>query len=193
MKVIAFNGSPRKDGNTQLLIEEVFKVLEKKGIKSELIQIGGEKVRGCQACDKCRKNLDFKCVMKNDIINECIEKAREADGIIFGSPTYFSDVTTEMKALLDRLGYVSRANGNFLDRNVGASVVAVRRGGATNAFDTMNHMMQICGMYIVGSTYWNMGIGREKGEVLKDAEGLRNMEHLGKNMAWILKKIHAGK
>jgi len=193
MKVVAFNGSPRKDGNTHLLIEEVFKVLTENGIETELVQVGGRNIKGCQACEKCRKNLDFQCSMKKDIANECIIKAKEADAIIFGSPTYFSDVTAEMKALLDRLGYVSRANGNFLNRKVGASIVAVRRGGATHAFDTINHMMQICGMYLVGSTYWNMGIGREKGEVLNDVEGLKNMKHLGENMAWLLKCIDQSK
>ncbi|HPD65336.1 MAG TPA: flavodoxin family protein [Bacteroidia bacterium] len=191
MKVVAFNGSPRKDGNTRLLIEEVFKVLQTHGIETELIQVGGTNIRGCQACEKCRKNLDFQCSMKNDIGNDCIRKAHDADAIIFGSPTYFSDVTAEMKALLDRLGYVSRANGNFLNRKVGASVVAVRRGGATHAFDTMNHTMQICGMFIVGATYWNMGYGREKGEVLNDSEGMKNMKALGENMAWLLERIHS--
>jgi len=189
MKVVAFNGSPRKNGNTTILLNEVLRVLESEGCHTEIIQVGGKNIRGCQACEKCRKNLDLHCSMTKDIANMCIDKAREADALLFGSPTYFSDVSAEMKALLDRLGYVSRANGNFLNRKVGAAVVAVRRGGAIQAFDTMNHMMQICGMYIVGATYWNMGFGREKGEVLQDAEGLKNMKALGENIAWILKKI----
>jgi multimeric flavodoxin WrbA len=190
IKVVAFNGSPRKENNTGLLIKEVFKVLEMEGIETEMVQIGGKLVRGCQGCEKCRELKNNTCSIKNDIINDCIAKAMEADAIILGSPTYFTDVTAEMKAFIDRLGYVSRVNGNFLKRKVGAAVIAVRRGGAIHAFDTINHLFQICDMYIVGGTYWNFGLGRNYGEVLNDAEGMKNMLSIGENMAWILKKIH---
>lgn len=190
MKVIAFNGSPRKGGNTEQMIKAVFGPLEKAGIECELVQIGGKPVRGCTACRKCREKEPGKCTIKDDIVNKCIKKARKADGIILGSPTYFADVTAEMKALIDRLGYVSMGDGRFLERKVGAAVVAVRRGGSIHAFDTMNHLMQISGMYIVGSTYWNLGIGRNKGDVKQDSEGLKNMQDLGSNMAWLLKKIN---
>jgi len=189
LKVVAFNGSPRKENNTGLLIQEVFKVLEAEGIQTEMIQIGGKNIRGCQGCEKCRELKNNTCSMKNDIMNECIAKAIEADGIILGSPTYFTDVTAEMKAFIDRLGYVSKANGSLLEKKVGAAVMAVRRAGSIHAFDSMNHLFLISGMIVVGATYWNLGIGRNYGEVLEDKEGMRNMQALGENMAWLLKKI----
>ena len=123
------------------------------------------------------------------MVNGCIEKMRQADGIILASPTYFADVTTEMKALIDRGGFVSRANGNFLRRKVGAAISVARRAGAIHAFDTMNHFFLISEMIVPGSNYWNVAIGREKGEVEKDAEAVRTMKILGENMAWLLKKM----
>jgi multimeric flavodoxin WrbA len=188
VKVIAFNGSARKDGNTAILIKHVFSELEKEGIKTEMVQLAGQKIHGCIACYKCFKNKDQRCAVTDDIANECIQKMLEADGIILGSPTYFSDVTTEMKALIDRSGFVARANADMFKRKVGAAVVAVRRAGAIHAFDSMNHFFLISQMIIPGSIYWNVGIGREKGEVEKDEEGVRTMKVLGQNMAWLLKK-----
>ena len=128
--------------------------------------------------------------MKDDVLNECIDKIMAADGVILGSPTYFSDVTTEMKALIDRAGMVSRANDFLFQRKVGAAVVAVRRAGASHAFDTMNHLFLASQMIVPGSIYWNIGMGREKGEVEKDEEGIQTMKVLGRNMAWLLKKVH---
>jgi multimeric flavodoxin WrbA len=190
LKVIAFNGSPRREDNTGLLISEVFKVLESEGIQTEMIRIGGTPIRGCQACEKCRQLKNNTCSMTRDPMNEWIAKAAEADAIILGSPTYFTDVTAEMKAFIDRLGYVSLVNGGLLKRKLGAAVVAVRRGGGIHVFDTINHLFQINGMIVVGATYWNLGIGRNFGEVLNDAEGIRNMTALGENIAWLLRKIH---
>jgi len=137
------------------------------------------------------QNRDERCSVNTDIANSCIEKMIAADGIILGSPTYFTDVSAEMKALIDRAGFVAVANGGLLRRKVGAAVVAVRRGGATHVFDTMNHLFQMSGMIIPGSTYWNMGFGLEKGEVLGDDEGLRNMGDLGETIAWLLAAIRA--
>jgi multimeric flavodoxin WrbA len=188
MKVVAFNGSPRKGGNTEILIKEVFKVLEQNGIKTELIQTGGKKVNGCIACMKCRKKADGRCHQDNDFINKCITKMLKADGIIIGSPTYFTDVTTETKALIDVAGYAIRGAGNPLKRKIGAAVVSVRRAGAIHTFDTINHFFLINEMIVPGSVYWNLAIGRNKGEVLQDEEGLRTMKVLGENMAWLLKK-----
>jgi len=188
MKVVAFNGSPRKDGNTVCLINHVFEVLNTEGIETEMVQVGGDLIHGCTACYQCFEKKDCRCVIKNDIVNDCIEKMRQADGIILASPTYFSDVTPELKALIDRAGFVSMANGRFLKRKVGAAVIAVRRGGEIHAFDTINHLFLICEMIIPGSCYWNMGFGREKGEVEKDEEGIRTMRVLGENMAWLLKQ-----
>ncbi len=190
MKVVAFNGSPRKGGNTEQLIKEVFKPIKSAGIETEFVQLGGQKVRGCIACMQCWKNKDRRCAVKDDIINDCIEKAFSADGIILGSPTYFTDVTAELKALIDRLGFVAYANGGLLGRKIGAAVIAVRRGGAVHAYDSINHLFQMSRMIVVGSTYWNFGVGLDKGDVMKDDEGLKNMKDLGENIAWLLKKIN---
>jgi len=189
MKVVAFNGSARKDGNTAILIRKVFAELEAEGIETELFQLAGKPIKGCTACGKCYENKDKKCAVDNDVMNECIDKMVEADGIILGSPTYFADVTTEMKALIDRAGFVSRANSDMLQRKPGAAVVAVRRAGAIHVFDTINHFFLISQMIIPGSFYWNIGIGRKPGEVEQDSEGLETMQILGRNMAWLLKKI----
>ena len=192
MKVIAFNGSARKDGNTAILINQVFGELRKEGIKTELYQLSGKKIHGCRACYKCFENKDKQCSFKDDILNDCIEKILEAEGIILGSPTYFADVTTEIKALMDRAGFVAKANDDMFKRKIGAAVVAARRGGAIHAFDSLNHFFLVRQMIIPGSIYWNLGFGLEKGEVEKDEEGIQIMKTLGENMAWLLKKVHHG-
>ena len=189
MKVTAFNGSARKDGNTALLIRTVFEELAKKGIDTELVQLAGKPVHGCIACGKCFTAKNKRCAVKGDIINECIEKMIEADAIILGSPVYFANVTTEIKALIDRAGFVAKANDNMFARKVGAAVVAVRRAGAIHVFDSLNHFFFISEMVVPGSSYWNIGVGREAGEVAKDEEGMETMRTLGRNMAWLLKKI----
>jgi multimeric flavodoxin WrbA len=189
MEAVAFNGSPRKGGNTEILLKKVFMELESEGIKTEIVQIGGKLLHGCSACMTCRQKQNGRCAIDSDDMNKYIAKAVNADIILLGSPTYFSDVSSEMKALIDRLGFVSRSGGSLLKNKIGASVVAVRRGGATHAFDTMNHFFQVSSMIIVGSTYWNFAIGREKGEVLNDNEGMDNMADLGKRIAWLSKKL----
>jgi multimeric flavodoxin WrbA len=191
MKVFAINGSARKDGNTAILIRHVFRELEKVGIQTEMVQLAGVKIRGCMACFKCGENLNKKCAVKDDPINEYIEKMLSADGIILASPTYFTDVSAEMKALIDRTGMVAKQNDDMFRRKVGAAVIAVRRGGAVHAFDTINHFFFINQMVVPGSSYWNIGIGREPGTVEGDEEGIATMKTLGENMAWLLKKIHA--
>jgi multimeric flavodoxin WrbA len=191
MKVIAFNGSARKDGNTAILIRRVFAELEQEGIETELVQLAGQTIRGCTACGQCYKNRNKRCVIANDIVNDCIEKMLTADGIILGSPTYFADLTSEMKALIDRAGFVARANDDMLQRKVGAAVVAVRRAGSVHVFDSINHFFLIGQMIVPGSIYWNLGLGRAKGEVEQDEEGLKTMQTLGQNIAWLLKKINA--
>jgi multimeric flavodoxin WrbA len=189
MKVIAFNGSARKDGNTAVLINQVFSELEKQDIETEMIQFSSQKIRGCIACYKCFENKDQRCSVKDDVVNDCIEKMLQADGIILASPTYFADVSSELKALIDRAGLVAKANGDMFKRKAGAAIVAVRRGGSIHAFDTINHFFLISQMIIPGSSYWNMGFGLEKGDSKKDEEGLQTMATLGRNMAWLLKKI----
>lgn len=190
MKVIAFNTSARSDGNTAILIKRVFKELENEGIKAELIQLAGQKISGCIGCGKCSINKNKRCAVTDDLVNEYIGEMVKADGIIIGSPTYFADCTAGAKALIERAGMVSRANDNMLMHKVGAAVIAVRRGGAIHVFDTINHFFTISEMIIVGSLYWNVGIGRQIGEVEQDEEGLNTMAILGKNMAWLLNKIH---
>jgi len=189
MKVIAFNGSARKGGNTADMINVVFKELEAEGIETELLHIGGKPAQGCIACMKCFKNKDRKCALTKDPMNDYITAMAEADGVILASPTYFANVTTEMKALIDRAGMVARTNGDMFARKVGAGVVARRRGGAMQAFNALNTFFFISQMVVPGSRYWNMGSGMDKGEVMNDAEAIETMEFLGKNMAWLMKKI----
>ncbi len=189
MKVIALNGSARKDGNTAILIKQVFGELEEQDIETEMIQLSGQRIRGCIACYKCFENKDRKCNVKEDMVNDYIERMLEADGIILASPTYFADVSAELKALIDRAGLVAKANGDMFRRKVGAAIVAVRRGGSIHAFDSLNHFFLISQMVVPGSCYWNMGFGLEIGDVEKDEEGLQTMKILGQNMAWLLNKI----
>lgn len=186
MKVLAFNGSPRKDGNTAILINYLFRELEKEGLETELIQFSGKKIHGCIACYKCFENKDQRCSVKDDLANECIEKMIMADGVILGSPVYFADVTAEMKALIDRAGFVSLANGGLYRNKVGASVVALRRTGGIHTLDSMNHFFLAGQMIIVGR---GIGIGRNIGEVEKDEEGIQMVKTLGQRMAWLLKKV----
>ncbi|MBT3312933.1 MAG: flavodoxin family protein [Desulfobacteraceae bacterium] len=190
MKVVAFNGSPRKQGNTNVLISNVFEELNKEDIETEIVQLAGKKLGGCIACMSCFTNNNHHCAQDKDFLNECIDKMLVADGIILGSPTYFADVTTEIKALIDRAGMVAIANNYHFMRKAGAAVVAVRRAGSIHAFDTINHFFTINQMIIPGSSYWNMGIGQDKGEVASDDEGINTMKTLGRNMAWLLKKIN---
>jgi len=182
--VVAFNGSPRADGNTALLIRQVLQELEKEGITTELVQVGGKTVRGCSACMKCFENRDQRCVFDDDIVNSCIGKMAAADGILLGSPVYFTNVTAEMKALIDRAGFVSMANDGLFRRKVGSAVVAVRRAGAISTMDTLLHFMLIGGMVVPG--FPPIGVGRDKGDVAKDDEGMAWARETGRNMVWLL-------
>ncbi len=191
MKVVAFNGSARKDGNTAILIRRVLAVLEQEAIETEFIQLAGEQIHGCMACGVCGKLKNRECKIVNDNVNAYIAKMAEADGIILGSPTYFSMMSPELKALLDRAFYVARGNDDLFKRKVGAAVVAVRRAGGIPTFDAINRFFLIGQMIVPGSSYWNVGIGLKKGDVEKDEEGLEIMETLGRNMAWLIKKLKA--
>ena len=188
LKVVAFNGSPRKDGNTATLLGVVQKELEGQGIETELVHLKGP-LSGCIACFQCFEKKDGRCALDKEMVNECIEKMVGADGIILGSPTYFADLTPELKALIDRSGFVGKANGDMFKRKVGAAVVAVRRAGAIHVFDSINHFFLINQMIIAGSSYWNIGLGLAEKDVEKDAEGLQIMRTLGQNMGWLMKKI----
>lgn len=189
MKVVAFNGSPRKEGNTYHAIQTVFAELQKEGIETELVQLGGRNIKGCRACYKCFEKKDSRCIQEDDL-NSFIEKMVESEGIIIGSPTYFSNVSTEVKALIDRAGLVARSNDHLLKRKVGAAVVAARRAGATHVYSSINFFFGIGHMIIPGSSYWNLGIGRNPGEILKDEEGIATFRDLGQNTAWLLKKLY---
>jgi multimeric flavodoxin WrbA len=186
MKVVAFNGSPRKNGNTQLIIDEIFKVLREKGIECQRVDIAHAPLRGCTACMACSGNKG-RCV-QDDELNVWFEKAAEADAVIIGSPTYFAGISAETKAFIDRIGLLGKFSGK-LRRKPFAAVMAVRRGGAVTAFDSINHMAQINGMIIVGSTYWNFALGREKGDAAQDEEGMTNMRDLAENLAWLMDKL----
>ncbi|MBN2211095.1 MAG: flavodoxin family protein [Sedimentisphaerales bacterium] len=190
MNILAINGSGRRDGNTAILLNTALEELRAEGFKTEMVQLAGQAIRGCTACGWCREHSEEqRCVIDNDPVNECITKMIAADGILFGSPVYFADVTAETKALIDRAGYVCRGGGNLLKRKVGAAVIAVRRAGAVHAFDTINHFFLIGEMIVVGSNYWNLGMGGPLGEVKNDSEGLETMRTLGKNMAWLIKQL----
>jgi len=191
MKVVGVNGSPRKQGNTGILINYVFEELKQEGIETEFVQLGGRKIRGCLSCYKCFENRDCRCANDNDVLNEILAKMVEADGILLGSPVYFSSMTAEMKALIDRCGLVSSANGGLFIHKVGASLAVARRAGAVSTFDALNHFFLYSQMVVPGSTYWNVAIGLAPGDVEKDEEGVNTVKNLGKNMAWLLKKLNA--
>ena len=193
MYAIAINGSPRKEGNTEILLTKVLEPLNNNGWETELIQVGGKNIRGCLACFKCAENQDQRCAVKKDGLNDILEKMIRADAIIMGSPTYFADLNADIKAVIDRSGFVSFVNGGLFRGKIGAAVVAVRRAGATHVFDSINHMFMMSQMIVPGSTYWNLGVGMDKGDVHSDAEGLNNMIHLGKTIAWLGKAIEPHK
>lgn len=193
MKVIAINGSPHKEGNTFHALSMVGEELKNAGIEFEILHIGHKMIHGCIACNNCFKNRDEECSVKTDIVNECIQKMKEADGILLGSPVYYSGIAGTMKCFLDRVFYVAGSNGNLFRHKVGAAVVALRRSGGSATLDSMNHYLTYSEMILATSSYWNVIHGRTPGEVESDAEGVQIMQTLGKNMAWILKMQEATK
>jgi multimeric flavodoxin WrbA len=193
MNVVAINGSPHKAGNTFHALSIVGKQLEQAGIGFEIVHIGNKPVRGCSACGMCAKNRDEKCAMKDDGVNDAIQKMKNADGIILASPVHYAGIAGTMKCFLDRAFYVSGSNGGLFRNKTGASVVAVRRTGGSFTFDNLNHYLLYSEMQIATSNYWNIIHGRTPGEVLEDAEGAQIMEVLGNNMAWQLKMREATK
>jgi len=190
MKVVAFNGSGRKDGNTAILLNLVLDELKTEGIETEFIQLAGQTLSGCINCHQCSEKKNEKCAIMDDRVNEYIAMMKKAQGILLGSPVYISDMTANMKALIERSTIVSRSNGDLFKRKAGAAVIAVRRAGATQVLSSINYFFLINQMIIPGSSYWNLGIGRNPGEVKNDAEGIQTMKVLGQNMAWLLKKIY---
>jgi len=189
MKIVAINGSARKGGNTAQLLIMTLEELSRAGHETELVELSGQVIQGCIACYQCFEKKDCHCGVKTDLANDCIEKMLAADAILLGSPTYFADVSANMKALIERAGMVARANGNMFKRKLGAGVVAVRRAGASHVFSTLNNFFLISEMIVVGSSYWNIGLGREPGQVQGDEEGIKTMRDLGQNMAWLLERL----
>jgi multimeric flavodoxin WrbA len=193
LKVIGFNGSPRKRGNTACSLNTVFAELEKAGIETEMIHVGKEKIQGCIACHGCAKNQNEACSIEDDRVNEWIQKIKAADGILLGSPVHFSGVAGTMKAFLDRAFFVSSVNGGLFRHKVGAAVAAVRRSGGISTVETLNHYINYSEMIMPSSNYWNVAHGLNPGEMEQDAEGKQIMAVLGRNMAWIMRVIGHGK
>lgn len=187
MKVIAINGSPHPQGNTYLALKTVGEELIKENIEFEILQIGSQPIHGCMACNACYKNRNEQCVITNDPLNELIQKMKDADGILLGSPVHYSGITGTMKCFLDRAFYVAGANKDWFRHKVGAAIVAVRRSGGSSTLDGLNHYLSYAEMLISTSNYWNIIHGLKKGEVLQDEEGVQIMQVLGRNMAWLLK------
>ena len=193
MKVTAFHGSPNKEGNTYQAITIVAKQLENEGIETEIFHVGDKTIRGCIACAQCIKNKNEECVLPGDEVNEWIQKMKQADGIILGSPVHYSAIGGTMKAFLDRAFYVTSFNNGMLRHKVGASVVAVRRSGGLPTFDQLNNYLCYSEMLIATSNYWNVIHGTLPGEAVQDEEGVQIMRVLGKNMAWLMKVVENGK
>ena len=189
MKVLMINGSPRDGSNTRLALLEVAKTLEEQGIESEIIDIGSEPLRDCVSCGACSK-LVCKCVFDDDIVNSIIEKAKGADGFIFGTPVYYAHPSGRILSLLDRVFYAGSRAFAF---KPGAAVACARRAGTTASLDVINKYFTIARMPVVSSTYWNVVHGRKVGESPLDDEGMQTMRNLGRNMAWLLKCIELGK
>lgn len=188
MYALAINGSPRH-GNTEILLNRVLDGLKNTGWETELVKIGGKLIHGCTACGSCRKNQNMKCIIDNDPFNEVFAKMVKADAIFIGSPTYFADVTTEIKALIDRGGFVAMSNGNALAGKIGSAVISVRRGGGIHVFDSINHLFHLSRMIVPGSTYWNFVYGLQPGDVNEDAEGLANMDNIAQVTDWLARAV----
>lgn len=191
MKVVAFNGSPKADGNTYQCLNMVAESLRKENIDVEIIHVGNKTIRGCMDCGTCIKNQNRKCVIKDEV-NTWIEKMQEADGILLGSPVYFGGINGTMKSFLDRAFFVSVVNGSLFRHKVGASITSVRRAGALPTFNDLNNYFTTSEMVIASSNYWNIAFGAAPGEVNKDPEGKQIMSILGKNMATLLKQLKTG-
>ena len=187
MKVLMLNGSPRKDGNTALALQEMEKIFRQEGIETETLQVGNKDIRGCIACGQCRTR--GKCVF-DDLVNEAAPKFAECDGLVVASPVYYASANGTLVSFLDRLFYSTSFDKTM---KVGASVVVARRGGLSATFDELNKYFTICGMPVASSQYWNSIHGREKGEAAQDAEGLQTLRVLARNMSFLLKSIALGK
>lgn len=193
MKVVAFNGSPKKEGNIWHAINMVFTELAHEGIETELIHVGNKTLRGCTACAQCAANKNEQCVLPGDEVNDWIQKMKQADGIIFGSPVHYAAMSGTMKCFMDRAFYVAGVNDGLFRHKVGVAVVAVRRSGGLPTFEQLNNFINYSEMLIPTSNYWNVIHGTRPGEVTQDDEGVQIMRVLGKNMAWLMKLVEHGR
>jgi multimeric flavodoxin WrbA len=189
MKVLGISGSPRFGGNTDILVKRALAVLQEEGIQTEFVSLADRPIKPCMACRGCFAADEIRCVQEDPAFEGMLQRFVEADGVIVGSPVYFGSATPQTMALLDRIGYVSRANDNFLRRKVGAAVVVARRAGQNFTLAQLNYFFLISEMIVPGSTYWNIAFGLEKGDVEGDEEGLKTIRNLATNMAWLMKKI----
>lgn len=192
MKVIAINGSPKKAGNTYHALKSAVEEFESAGIECEIINVGGENIRGCIACGACGRNKNGKCII-DDKVNEIIPKMAEADGIIISSPVYYASIAGTMKCFLDRAFYVASANGGLFRHKVGASVAVARRSGEVATFDHLNHYLTLSEMFVASSSYWNVAHGQTPGQVIMDEEGIQTIQIMAKNMIFLLKAIDSAK
>jgi len=192
MKVFAINGSPHKTGNTYSALNVIAEQLDIEGIDTDIITIGHKSIQGCTACNACMKNKNERCIIDDDV-NALIQNMKMADGIILGSPVHYADVSAALKAALDRAFYVAGANQGLFRHKVGAAIVAVRRTGGMPAVNTLYNYLQYSEMFLPTANYWNVVHGAKPGEVLLDAEGIQTARILGKNMAWLMKAVHAFK
>jgi len=189
MKLLSVNGSPRKGGNTSIMLKRVWKPLAEAGVEIDELYLEGMDLKPCGACGVCAQEKDGKCYGRDDDGNEIIERSRAADVIVLGSPVYFGSLTGQIKAYMDRVGYVSYVTDKFLNRKIGAAVVPARRAGKLFTFAELNMWFLINGMIIPGSSYWNVGTGRLEGEVEQDAEAMKTLDNLAENILWLLKRI----
>jgi len=191
MKAVLINGSARSGGNTEALLKKCKAILEAEGIEGEIIRLSENPIQPCNACTMCFKNKDGKCVVTGDSFQKVFDKMVEADIIVLGSPVYFGSATADMKALMDKSGYVARANGNLFARKLGGPVVVARRAGQNFTYAQLIFWFMIAGMVVPGSSYWNVGFGLTPGEVEEDAEAVDTVNNFAKNLAWLAKKISA--
>ncbi len=189
MRVLGISGSPRREGNTDILIHTALKVLEEEGLETEFLSLADRPIKPCVACQGCFSAEEIRCVQNDPAFEGIVEKFAAAEGILVGSPVYFGSATPQTMALLDRVGYVARRHPELLRRKVGAAIVVARRAGQNFTFAQLNYFFLISQMIVPGSTYWNVAVGREKGEVQNDAEGMETVRNLAKNMAWLMKKL----
>jgi multimeric flavodoxin WrbA len=187
MKVLLINGSPRREGNTQVALSEVAKQLKEQGIDSEIAWVGNKPLRGCIACGACKQKGNGRCAFDDDVCNGIIAKMETSDAVIVGSPVYYGQPSGQLLCVQQRMLF---AGGPYFQNKPAAAVCVCRRGGATAAFQALQMPFQMCNMPIVPSQYWNIAYGREEGQAAQDVEGMQTMRTLANNMAWLLKKMH---